>query len=160
MLIIRKLNNEDLLRTLELLKAGRLALRNSYSDENDERYRKSVKYYKYKEALKIVSELFEHKWIGEQINLNITRLNKKELSLICFKALIFVYKRILSKNSHNEFTEGTLIFNNQAKIAVFEQMLNIKDEMDIKSELLLFDYNKNKMLFDREMDKLEQEINE
>lgn len=159
MSIIRKLNNENLLKAQDLLKESRKALINSYTEKDSERYHYSFQYYKYKETLKIVSDLLDHKWIDYHINQIMELYNSKEISIDCFQLSLWFFKKYLYRNSNKQILSESLIFNNQTKIRAIENILQLKEDMDRRSRLLIFDYHRDKMLFEQEMEKFEKEIN-
>lgn len=158
MSIIKKLNNKDLSTVINLLKKSRTALVNSYIEKDNDRYHYSFKYYKYTETLKIVSNLLEHQWIDTQVNLYKEKFEAHEISLNCFQELLSIFKVYMAGNIKDDFLSETIIANNQTKIKALESLLSIKDDMDKKSRLLLFDYHRDKMLYEKEMEYYEKEI--
>ena len=147
------MNQIDLINAVKLLKESRTALVNSYSEKNSERYHYSFQYYKYKETLNtIIAVLLNNKWIDSQINLTQDRFKAQEISINCFKYVITVFIKHLTKESYQEILTETAYFNNKLKIKALEKLLLIKENMDIKTKDLLFDYHRDKMLFEQEIE--------
>lgn len=147
---------EYLVETLGLLKQGREDLLKSYTERNSDRYRYSFQYHRSPAARSIASSLLDHQWLDLQVeralNLHTTiNLSKEGLDLFLKtveKLSIFQTKAV--SDGHQHLLE--------TKILALQTILYRADKMNQKLRALEFDYHRDKVLFEREMEKYSQEI--
>lgn len=147
---------ESLIEALSLLKQGRQDLLQSFIERNSDRYRYSFQYYRSPASLAIASSLLDHQWLDLQIerafNLHTTNsLSKDGLKL---------FLETVNKLSilHTETLSPGQKFLLETKVTALMSILKAADRMNQKLRTIEFDYHRDKVLLERDMDKYSQEM--
>ncbi len=144
--------NKSLTDTLNILFEGRQKLLETYIDGNSDRYRYSFQYFNKPSSLNIAICLLDHQWLDKQYEIGATKLKKEEISKETYLMLI----KTLQKHSvlHQE---NCLFIGHQdllkTKIEGLTQILQMGKQQDEKLSLIQFDQYRDKVLFEREMEK-------
>ncbi len=148
---------KSLMEVLHLLRQGRKDLLETYTETNSDRYRYSFQYHRSPAALAIASSLLDHQWFDNQIERAFDHHNNAGIST---EALLLFLKSV---NKLSIFHTETIFEGHQnllkTKILGLQSLLNGTEKMDQKLRNLEFDYYRDKVLFEREMEKYSQEMN-
>lgn len=143
-----------LVEVLNLLSEGRKDLLETYTETNSDRYRYSFQYHRSPAALAIASSLVDHQWVDKQIEQAFTLHNTSNISK---EALTLFLKSV---NKLSIFYTESIFEGHQnllkTKILGLQSLLSGTEKMDQKLRKLEFDYFRDKVLFEREMEKYSQ----
>lgn len=151
--------NDDLVNALNLLHECRASLIQDFAQKDSDRYYYSFRFGKSLASFEIAKCLTEHKWLDEHFNLASTKFERKEIS----KTSLIMFLNLLKKMSivrldiHNNSIQQEL---NSMKIEALETILSHSIAIDNKLRLIEFDYYRDKVLFEREMEKYLDNVND
>lgn len=144
------LNNQELIDCLNFLEKGRCLLVDSYRDVNSDRYLYSFRFFHSQVALDMVKDLMKHQWIDMQVRLVEKQYSEKQMSSTSFKTLIKYLQLLININSQNSGISKEIV---KKKIDAIQSLLEYKNRMDSKFKSIEFEYYRDKVLFERELNK-------
>lgn len=147
---------KDLINTLKILNKGREDLIQSYIEKNSERYRYSFQYHNSPVARNIAACLLEHQWLDQQMEYVFSLYYKGVIS----KGSLDLFLNVIKKFSVLKNNEIFVGYNEiiKTKILSLKSLLEGNDKMNEKLRSLEFDIFRDKVLFERELEKYEKEI--
>ena len=143
--------NESLVEALSLLSQGRVDMLQTYTERNSDRYHYSFQYHRSPAARAIASSLLDHQWVDQQveraINLHTTASISKDGLNLFLKTIekLSIFQSETVSIGHKNILE--------TKILAFQTILDRADKMNQKLKSIEFDYHRDKVLFEREMEK-------
>lgn len=148
--------SKHLVDTLKILNKGRIDLIHSYTERNSERYRYSFQYYHSPVALDIAKCLLDHQWLDRQIEYVFLLYEEGKISKECLDLFLNVVKRFsIFKNKEIFIGYNELI---KTKILGLQSLLEGSDKMNEKLRSLQFDMYRDKVLFERELERFAKEL--
>ena len=145
-----------LVDTLKILNKGRIDLIQSYTEKNSERYRYSFQYHHSPVARGIAASLLDHQWIDQQIEYVFSLYNEERISKECLDLFINVVRRFSIFDSTEMFLGYSDLI--KTKILGLHTLLGACNRMDEKFRSIEFDMYRDKVLFEREMERYAKEI--
>lgn len=149
--------NEDLVSALNLLKRGREILLESYIERNSDRYRYSFQYHNRPSSLDIAANLIDHQWLDYQLAEAKEKCELNKVSMASLKLFFEKVQRFSIFRGNIDLFDGykSLVVT---KIKALESLLDSSNNMTEKLKMIEFDYYRDKVLFEREMEKYTNEI--
>lgn len=146
---------KHLVDTLKILKKGRLDLLQSYTEKNSDRYHYSFKYNDSPVARSIASSLLDHQWLDQQIEYVFSLYYEDAISKECLKSFLNTIKRFSIFESKDVFIGYDELV--KTKIGGLKVLLDGCDRMNQKLHSIEFDICRDKVLFEREMERYAKE---
>lgn len=148
--------NKTLNDALGLMKKSRELLVNSYTEKNSDRYWHSFRYYNSPAAMEIAACLMDHCWMDELLSDAQHKLEHQEISKASFDMVV----RAIQKSSifHNESApfDGYRVLLSTKKQAL-SILLESSESLNRRFHSLEFARLRDKVLFEKEMEKYEKE---
>ena len=144
---------------LELMARGRELLINTYIEKNSDIYRYSFQYDSSPVALEIAGSLMDHQWLDKQLLDAHDKFGHKDISNRGLELFVQTIQKFSILRSDKVLFVGydSLL---DSKINGLKVLLASSDSMNQKLKALEFDYFRDKVLFEREMKKYSEEINQ
>ncbi|MBD5163100.1 MAG: hypothetical protein HDT09_00175 [Bacteroidales bacterium] len=151
--------SKGLNEALELMARGREFLINSYIEKNSDRYRYSFQYNSSPVALEIAGDLMDHQWLDKQLLDAHDKFEHNDISNCGLELFVHTIQKFSILHSDKVLFVGydSLL---DSKIKGLKVLLSGSDRMNQKIRALEFDYFRDKVLFEREMKKYSEEINQ
>lgn len=150
---------KGLTEALALMARGRNDLVKTYTEKNSDRYRYSFRYHSSPTAIKIAGSLLDHQWLDKQLWEAHDIFNRKEISNIGMNMFTQTIQKMSILRGEKILFEGydSLL---GSKISALKVLLANSESMNEKLRTIEFDYCRDKVLFEREMNRYIQEINQ
>lgn len=144
--------NKSLTEALDVLKDGRVALVNSYNERNSDRYRYSFQYHSSRTAIDTAASLMDHIWIDGILMAAHEKFSNGETSMETLQMVLESLRRSSIFKCKTMMFEGydTLL---KTKILAFGEFLTVCENGNKNKRQLEFDMYRDKVLFEREMEK-------
>lgn len=143
--------------TLAILKKGREDLLETYIEKNSERYRYSFQYHHSQAARAIAASLLDHKWLDQQMEYVFSLRKDGKISKESMALFLGVIKKFSIFESKEMFAGYEELI--KTKILGLQTLLEGNDKMDRNLRSIEFDMYRDKVLFEREMERYSKEAN-
>lgn len=148
-----------LTEALDLMATGRSELLKTYIEKNSDRYRYSFQYHSSPTSLEIAGSLMDHQWLDTQLIDASNRFERQEISILGLDLFVQTIQKFSVLHSEKILFDG---YNSilKSKISGLKVLLAGSDSMNKKMRAIEFDYYRDKVLFEREMNKYLQEVDQ
>lgn len=139
--------NQELLAELEVLKDGRKALLEPYFDTNSDIYHCLYKYYNSPSSLSLHQSFFNVQYLDEQYRLiQASNISEEEKSRLSKKVI-----QIINGMESSDVAPSTEFFRSifEAKKQVLQSMMDVSKEEQQKYRQIVFEYDRDKFLFEK-----------